>query len=277
VTIFRVDNPHTKPLAFWAWLIPQIKREHPEVIFLAEAFTRPKKLQLLAKLGFTQSYTYFTWRNTRRELEEYLTELTQTEQAEYLRPNFFANTPDILHEYLQHGGRPAFKIRFALAATLSPTYGIYSGFELIEHVPVRPGSEEYLDSEKYQIRVRDWSAPGNLNAYIARINAIRRNNRALQLYTNLTFHHADNPNIIGYSKVSEDGANRILVVVNVDPYHAHATTLHLDGRALGLGPASRYVVHDLLTEARYWWHGTANYVGLDPHDEPVHIFRIEGA
>jgi starch synthase (maltosyl-transferring) len=276
VTIFRVDNPHTKPLAFWAWLIPQLKREHPELIFLAEAFTRPNKLQLLAKLGFTQSYTYFTWRNTRRDLEEYLTELTRTEQAEYLRPNFFANTPDILHEYLQHGGRPAFKIRFALAATLSPTYGIYSGFELIEHVPVRAGSEEYLDSEKYQIRLRDWSAPGNLNAYIARINAIRRNNRALQLYTNLTFHHADNPNIISYSKVGEDGANRILVVVNLDPYHAHAGTLHLEGAALGLGPGSRYVVHDLLTEARYWWQGTANYVGLDPHDEPVHIFRLEG-
>ena len=277
VTIFRVDNPHTKPLAFWAWLLPEIRREHPETIFLAEAFTRPKKLQLLAKLGFSQSYTYFTWRNTRQELEEFLADLTRTEQAEFLQPNFFTNTQDILHEYLQHGGRPAFKVRLALAATLSPTYGIYSGFELIENVPVRPGSEEYLDSEKYQIRVRDWSSPGNINAYIARINQLRRNNRALQLHTNLTFHYADNPNIISYSKVSEDGANRILVVANLDPFTAHAATLHLDGRALGLGATSHYVVHDLLTEARYPWHGTANYVRLDPAGEPVHIFRIEGA
>ncbi|HET8631964.1 MAG TPA: alpha-1,4-glucan--maltose-1-phosphate maltosyltransferase [Thermomicrobiales bacterium] len=276
VRIFRVDNPHTKPIAFWEWLIAEVRREYPDVIFLAEAFTRPKKLQLLAKIGFSQSYSYFTWRNTRAELEEYLTELTRTEQAGFLRPNFFANTPDILTEYLQHGGRPAFKVRLALAATLSPTYGIYSGFELIEQTPVRPGSEEYLDSEKYEIRVRDWDAPGNINAYVARINQIRRTNRALQLFTNLTFHYADNPDILAYSKVSEDGGDRILVVANLDPFRWHEATLFLDSATLRLHGDSRYVVHDLLTEARYEWYGTANYVRLDPHGEPVHIFRIEG-
>ncbi|HEX5503686.1 MAG TPA: alpha-1,4-glucan--maltose-1-phosphate maltosyltransferase [Thermomicrobiales bacterium] len=276
VRVFRVDNPHTKPVAFWEWLIAEVRRDYPDVIFLAEAFTRPKKLHLLAKIGFSQSYSYFTWRNTPAELAEYLTELTQTAQAEFLRPNFFANTPDILTEYLQHGGRPAFKVRLALAATLAPTYGIYSGFELIEQTPVRPGSEEYLDSEKYEIRVRDWDAPGNINAYIARINQIRRANRALQRYTNLTFHRADNPNILAYSKVSEDGGNRVLVVANLDPQRWHEATLRLDGAALRLHDDSRYTVHDLLTEAYYQWYGTANYVRLDPHEEPVHIFRIEG-
>ncbi len=277
VRIFRVDNPHTKPIAFWEWLISEVRREHPDVIFLSEAFTRPKRLQLLAKIGFTQSYTYFTWRNSRGEIEQYMTELTRTEQAEYLRPNFFANTPDILTEYLQTGGRPAFKVRLALAATLSPSYGIYSGFELIENTPLHPGSEEYLDSEKYQIKVRDWNVPGNISGYIARVNEIRRENRALQLLTNLTFHYPDNPNLIGYSKVSEDGSNRILVVANLDPFSWHEATVYLDGDALGIGPSSSYVVHDLLTGASYQWYGTANYVKLDPAIEPVHIFRIESA
>ncbi len=275
VYIFRVDNPHTKPIAFWEWLIEEVHREHPQVIFLSEAFTRPKRLQELAKIGFSQSYTYFTWRNTRPELEEFARELTQTEVAEYLQPNFFTNTQDILHEYLQHGGRPAFKVRLVLAATLSTTYGVYSGFELIENVPVRPGSEEYLDSEKYEVRVRDWNAPGNIIGYIERVNEARRNNPALQLHRNLRFHYPDNPNIISYSKMSEDGSNRILVVANLDPHHIQEATLHLDGAALGLDWGSHYALHDLLTDARYEWWGLSNYVRLDPAAEPVHLFRIE--
>lgn len=276
VHIFRVDNPHTKPIAFWEWLIGEVKRDYPDVIFLSEAFTRPKRMQKLAKVGFTQSYTYFTWRNTRYELEEYLTEWTTSSQADYMRPNFFPNTPDILHEYLQHGGRPAFKIRFCLASTLSPSYGIYSGYELIENTPLREGSEEYLNSEKYEIRVRDWTASGNINSYIQRINHTRIENRALQLFTNLQFHYADNPNIISYSKISEDGSNRILVVANLDPYSMHEATLHLvNSHRLRIDGGSRYIVHDLITDARYEWYGTANYVKLDPGMEPAHIFRIE--
>jgi starch synthase (maltosyl-transferring) len=275
VRAFRVDNPHTKPIAFWEWLIGEVQREHPGVIFFAEAFTRPKKLQELAKIGFTESYHYFTWRNTRQELEEYLTELTTTEQAEFLRPNFFANTPDILTDYLQTGGRPAFKVRVALAATMSPSYGIYSGFELVEHAPLHPGKEEYLDSEKYEIKGRDWNAPGNIIAYITRLNAIRQQNPALHLWTNIAFHNPDNENIIAYSKVSPDGSNRLLIIANLDPFQAHSAWITLDGAALGLDASSRYVVHDLLTGARWPWQGTTGWVYLDPHDEPVHLFRIE--
>ncbi len=275
VTVFRVDNPHTKPIAFWEWLIAEVKREHPGVIFLSEAFTRPKRVQELAKRGFTQSYHYFTWRNTRQELEEYLTDLTRTEQAEYLRPNFFTNTQDILTEILQVGGRPAFKGRVALAATLSPTYGVYSGFELIENTPLHPGKEEYLDSEKYEIKVRDWEAPGNISGYIQRLNEIRREHRALQLYTNIAFHGPDNPNILAYSKTDPASGDRILVVANLDPFHTHEATVYLDGRALGLDGGSDYAVHDLLTGARYRWRGLANYVRLDPQVEPVHLFAVE--
>jgi starch synthase (maltosyl-transferring) len=275
VQAFRVDNPHTKPIAFWEWLIGEVKRQHPGVIFFAEAFTRPKKLQELAKVGFTESYHYFTWRNERWELEQYLTELTTTEQAEFVRPNFFANTPDILTEYLQTGGRAGFKVRFALAATMSPSYGIYSGFELIEHTPLHPGREEYLDSEKYEIKARDWDTPGNIIGYITRINEIRQQNPALHLWTNITFHHPDNEQIIAYSKVSLDGSNRLLIVVNLDPFRAHSAWITLNGAALGLDASSRYVVHDLLTGARWPWIGTAGWVHLDPHDEPVHLFRIE--
>jgi len=275
VETFRVDNPHTKPLAFWEWLIARVHEQHPGVVFLSEAFTRPKRLQELAKIGFAQSYTYFTWRNNRYELEEFLRDMTTTQQAEYLQPNFFTNTQDILHEYLQHGGRPAFKIRLMLAATLSPTYGIYSSFELIENVPVRPGSEEYLDSEKYEIRVRDWEAPGNIIGYIERVNEARRCNPALQGHRNLRFHYPENPNIIAYSKMSDDGSNRVLAVVNVDPHNAQETTLHLDGTALGLDGGSHYALYDLLTNARYEWWGLSNYVRLDPHAEPAHLFRIE--
>ncbi len=281
IAAFRVDNPHTKPIAFWEWLIAEVWRVQPGVIFLAEAFTRPKKVQELAKIGFTQSYHYFTWRNTRPELEEYLTELTQTEQAEYLRPNFFANTPDILPEYLQTGGRPAFKVRLALAATMSPTYGIYSGFELIENTPLHPGKEEYLDSEKYEIKAREWRAPGNIIAYIRRINELRHENPALQLWTNLAFHDADNAAILAYSKVSPDGANRLLIVANLDPFNAQSGWIRLDGAAFGrpgvpgLAEGSRYLVHDLLTDARWAWQGTSGWVSLDPQDEPVHILRLE--
>jgi starch synthase (maltosyl-transferring) len=229
VTIFRVDNPHTKPFRFWEWCIAEVKRMYPEAVFLSEAFTRPKVMRYLAKAGFTQSYTYFTWRNSAHELREYLTELTTTEAREYLRPNFFANTPDILHEYLQHGGRPAFEARLVLAAMLGASYGIYSGFELCENVAVRPGSEEYLDSEKYQIKVRNWDQPGNLKELIARVNQIRREYRALQFNDGLRFHHSDNPALLVFSKSVPDashgsarlgdGERPIFVVANTDPHH----------------------------------------------------------
>ena len=275
VQIFRIDNPHTKPIAFWEWLIAEVKREYPSAIFLAEAFTRPKRVQELAKVGFTQSYHYFTWRNTRRELEEYLTDLTQTEQAEYLRPNFFTNTQDILTEYLQTGGRPAFKVRVALAATASPTYGIYSGFELIENTPLHPGKEEYLDSEKYEVRVRDWHAPGNIVGYIRHLNEIRAENPALRLWTNLAFHSADNPAILTYSKVDLATNNRLLIVINLDPFSNQSAWIGLAGAALGIDEGSYYVMHDLITGARWSWQGLYGWVNLDPFNEPVHIFRLE--
>ncbi len=273
VHTFRVDNPHTKPLHFWGWLIEEVKRAHPDVVFFSEAFTRPKRMKGLAKLGFTQSYTYFTWRNTAAELREYLEELTQTETAEYLRGNLFANTPDILHEYLQKGGRPAFQVRLTLAATLLPLYGIYSGFELVENVPLRPGSEEYLNSEKYEIRVRDWSAPGNLNAEIAALNRIRRENRALQLYTNLTFHLSENDEILFYRKSAP--GNDLLIAVNLDPRSAQATMVHVPLDALEISGSTTYVVEDLLTSARYQWQGIRNYVRLDPTiGQVAHVLRV---
>ena len=273
VKIFRVDNPHTKPFAFWEWLIEEVHREHPEVVFLAEAFTRPKVMQQLAKLGFSQSYTYFTWRNTKQELTEYLIELTQTEMADYFRPNFFCNTPDILHEYLQTGGPPAFKIRLVLAATLSPSYGIYSGYELFENVPLHRGSEEYLDSEKYQLRYRDYDRQPNLSAYITKINTIRRKHPALAELRNLTFHHVDKDAIMAYSKRSGDG-DAILVVVNLNPFHWEEATVHLDLDALGVDPYQPFEVHDLITGETYNWQGPYNYVRLDPMEEPAHVFRV---
>jgi starch synthase (maltosyl-transferring) len=272
VKIFRVDNPHTKPFVFWAWLIDEIQREHPDVIFLAEAFTRPKVMRTLAKLGFTQSYTYYTWRNSKWELTEYLTELAHSEMADYFRPNFFTNTPDILHEYLQSGGPPAFKIRLVLAALLSPTYGLYSGFELFENVPREAGSEEYLHSEKYELRPRDWAEPGNLSPFIARINEIRRRHPALQNLTNLHFHGIDKDHLIAFSKASE--GDSVLVIVNLNPWHwEEATTdLHLD--ALAIDPSRPFRVRDLVGDATYTWHGAHNYVRLDPHVEPAHIFQV---
>ncbi len=278
VRTFRVDNPHTKPFAFWEWMIRDIQRNRPDIIFLAEAFTRPKKMKNLAKLGFTQSYTYYTWKNSSAELTDYLTEMTQTEMAEYYRGNLFANTPDILHEYLQEGGPPAFGIRLVLAATLLPIYGIYSGYELFENVPVKAKSEEYLDSEKYQVRVRDWDARPNLNAEIQLLNRIRRDHPSLQLYDNLRFHLSENPQILFYSKLdpSHDGGPRddLLIAVNTDPHRPHHTMVHVPLDLMGIPPHAAYGVEDLLTGARYTWQGSRNYVRLDPAHQVAHIFRV---
>jgi starch synthase (maltosyl-transferring) len=274
VRIFRVDNPHTKALPFWEWVIAEIRKEHPEIIYLAEAFTRPKMMQALAKLGFNQSYTYFAWRNGKAELTEYLRELAHGEMADYYRPNFWPNTPDILTEYLQLGGRPAFKIRLVLAATMSPAYGIYSGYELYENTPLHEGSEEYYRSEKYQFRPRDWDQPDSLAPYIARVNRIRKEHRALRGLRNIWFHHIGNDALICYSKVEPHRANPILVVVNLDPHHAQEGTTWLDMWQLGLEHAGPIEAHDLLTQATYIWHGPQNYVRLDPHVEPAHIFRL---
>jgi starch synthase (maltosyl-transferring) len=275
VRTFRVDNPHTKPFAFWEWVIGDIKKTDPDVVLLSEAFTRPKKLLYLAKLGFTQSYTYFTWKNTTYELRDWLQEFTTPEVLEYYRGNLFVNTPDILHEYLQRGGRPAFRIRLILAATLSPLYGIYSGYELYENVPVRAGSEEYLNSEKYELRPRDFSTAGNLDAEIRRLNGIRRENPALQRADNLTFHHSENDQVLFYRKSMPDGSNDLLIAVNVDPTRAHESMIHVPLDALALPPDAPYAVVDLLTGSRFRWRGARNYVRLDPAQEPAHLLRLE--
>jgi starch synthase (maltosyl-transferring) len=273
VKIFRVDNPHTKPFRFWEWALGEVRRSHPDAIFLSEAFTRPKVMKYLAKCGFSQSYTYFTWRNTKAELTEYFTELTRTEVRDYMRPNLFANTPDILHEYLQHGGRPAFEARFVLAATLGASYGIYSGFELGENVPVRPGSEEYLDSEKYQIRIRKFDDPGSLAELIARVNAIRRAHPALQRDWGLRFHSTDNPQLVCYSKRSADGTDVVLVVVNLDPFNMQHGFVQLPAGEWGV--LDRTVeVTDLLADERYFWRGEWNYVRLDPQARMAHILAV---
>ncbi len=275
VRIFRVDNPHTKPFAFWEWLIGELKRGCPEVIFLAEAFTRPKVLYRLAKLGFTQSYNYFPWRNNSRELTEYLTELTQTEVAEYFGANLWPNTPDILTEYLQYAGRPAFIARFILAATLGPSYGIYGpAFELCENRPLAPGREEYLDSEKYEIRRWDITRHDSLRRLIGQVNLIRRDNPALQSNHGLRFHHVDNEQIIAYSKSSPDGMNRVLVMVNLDPHYTQSGFVTLPLEEMGLDPHQPYQAHDLLTDARYLWHGSHNYVELNPQTIPAHILVL---
>ncbi len=279
VKSFRVDNPHTKPFAFWEWVIGEVQREHPDVVFFAEAFTRPNKLLALAKLGFTQSYTYFTWKNTASELREFMTEFSTPEVLEYYRGNLFANTPDILHEYLVHGGRTAFRIRLLLAGTLSPLYGIYSGFELSENMPVRPGSEEYMDSEKYQIRQRDFDVEHVLDPDIRRLNALRRQQPALQRADNLRFVPSDNDRILCYLKTRrgtrgpERGAN-LLVVVTLDPHTPQETIVHVPLEQLGMAPDASYEVEDLLTGLRYRWRGGSNFVRLDPSHEPAHVFRI---
>ncbi len=274
VTIFRVDNPHTKPFGFWEWLIGEVRRAHPEVIFLAEAFTRPKVMRYLAKSGFSQSYSYFTWRNTAAELTEYFTELTQTSVREYMRPNLFANTPDILHAYLQDGGRPAFEVRLLLAATLGANYGIYSGFELAENVPVRPGSEEYVDSEKYQVRVRDFEAPGNLSELAGRINSIRREHPALQHDWGLAFHNTDNPELLCYSKRSVDLSDIILVVVNLDPANMQHGWVQLPLADWAVAPTATIEVVDLLSSERYFWRGEWNYVRLHPQSRVAHVLHV---
>jgi starch synthase (maltosyl-transferring) len=273
VKIFRVDNPHTKSMAFWEWVIEELKSEHPDLILLAEAFTRPKVMQALAKIGFTQSYTYFTWRNTKWELMGYLTELSQTEMARYYRPNFFVNTPDILHEFLQTGGPPAFKIRFVLAALLSPSYGIYSGYELFENVPAHVGSEEYLHSEKYELRHRDYGASDNMTGYIRRVNEIRRKHSAFTELTNLRWHNVDKDNLIAFSKSAADG-DSVLVVVSLNPWHWEEGTVQVDLDAVGVrDPARPYEVHDLVTDETFLWHGAPNYVRLEP-GSPAHIFEV---
>jgi starch synthase (maltosyl-transferring) len=273
VRIFRVDNPHTKPNAFWGWLISDIQKDYPDVIFLAEAFTRPKMMQNLAKLGYTQSYTYFTWRNTKWEITEYLTELTQTEMKYYFRANFFPNTPDILPTFLQTGGRPAFMIRAVLATTLTTVYGIYSGFELCENVAVT-GKEEYLNSEKYQFKERDWNAPGNINDYITKLNQIRRQNRALREYENLRFHTVENEQIIFYSKVTEALDSIILVLVNLDPYNNQSGFAYVPLESFGINGSDPFQVEDLLTGEKFVWNGRRNFVMLDPHSRPAHIFKV---
>jgi starch synthase (maltosyl-transferring) len=274
VTIFRVDNPHTKPFAFWEWALGDIRAAHPETIFLAEAFTRPKIMRHLAKIGFSQSYSYFTWRNTKDEIEEYFTELTQTDVRDYMRPNLFANTPDILHEYLQRGGRPAFQVRLILAATLGASYGIYSGFELSENVPVRPGSEEYLDSEKYQIRPRDFDAPDSLSELIARVNGIRREHRALQFDHGLAFHDTDNPQLLCYSKRLADGTDPVLVVVNLDPFNMQHGHVKLPLVEWELPLDATVEAGDLLSAETYTWRGEWNYVRLDPRIAVAHILAL---
>ena len=276
VTIFRVDNPHTKPFHFWEWVLREIKAAHPDAIFLSEAFTRPKIMRYLAKAGFSQSYSYFTWRNTKAELTEYFTELTQTAVREYMRPNLFANTPDILHAYLQHGGRPAFQVRLVLAATLGASYGIYSGFELCENVPARPGAEEYLDSEKYQIRPRDFEQPGSLQELIARVNAIRRDHRALQFDHGLVFHRSDNEQILCYSKRAPDGGDPIVVIVNLDPANMQHGFVQLPLAEWRVSEETPIEVHDLLSGETYHWRGERNYVRLDPGSRVAHILAIPG-
>ena len=275
VRIFRVDNPHTKPFAFWEWAIARIQREHPDVIFLSEAFTRPKVMHRLAKLGFTQSYTYFTWRNTKQELVEYFTELTRGPGREYFRPNCWPNTPDILPEALQVGGRAAFIARLLLAATLCPNYGIYGpAFELLEHSPIQPGSEEYADSEKYALRDWDLARPDTLAPMIARINAVRGENSALQRAGALVFCDADNDALIAYARIDAERDNAILVVVNLDPHHTQSGWVVVDLALLGVEADRPYQVHDLLTDARYLWHGPRNFVLLDPARLPAHVFRV---
>ena len=306
VRAFRVDNPHTKPFAFWEWTISKIRAEHPDVIFLSEAFTRPKVMYRLAKLGFTQSYTYFTWRNTPRELREYVEELTRTSARHFFRPNFWPNTPDILHEYLQTGGRGAFMARLVLAATLSSNYGLYGpAYELMESTPREPGSEEYLDSEKYQIRSWNRDREDSLESFIGRINRIRREHPALQQTGDVHFHRVDNEEILVYSKTSSrtgsdhgptdepapaatgrgpDGlasrrrepADVILVVVNFDPHHVQSGWVDLDLDALGLRPDEEFTVRDLQGGEQHVWHGARNYEELDPHVVPAHIFQVSG-
>ncbi len=272
VKTFRVDNPHTKPVQFWYWLIREIQRDHPEIIFLSEAFTRPKVMRALAKAGFSQSYTYFTWRNTKQELEEYLTELTQGPMKEYFRGNLFPNTPDILHDFLQRGGQPAFRIRAVLAATLSSVYGIYSGFELCENTPI-PGREEYLNSEKYEIKEWDWDRPGNIRPLITRLNQIRRENPALHEYDNLRFHLCDNDRVLFYAKAAADGQNLLFFAVSLDPYAAHEVTLFFPLPDIRVAAGESWKAEELLEGGITTWQGSHQRIKLDPAS-PARIWRV---
>jgi starch synthase (maltosyl-transferring) len=275
VTIFRVDNPHTKPLNFWQWLIAEVRKKHPEVIFLAEAFTRPAMMHELGKVGFHQSYTYFTWRTTKPELETYARELVAA--ADYMRPNFFVNTPDILHDYLVHGGPAAFAIRAVLASMLSPTWGVYSGYELYEHLNAKPGSEEYLDSEKYQLRPRDFAAAladgRSLAPFLEMLNRIRREHPALHQLRNLHIHQVESDEIIAFSKRDEATGDTVLVVSTVDPHEAREGVTVLDLPALGIDWDTSFTVRDLLSGDEYQW-SERNYVRLDPHIRAAHIFTV---
>ena len=274
VRIFRVDNPHTKPVAFWEWVIAEVHAQFPDVIFLSEAFTRPKMMRVLAKAGFTQSYTYFTWRTGKAELIEYLEELTQGEMADYFRGNFFTNTPDILPLHLQTGGRPAFVQRAVLATTLMPVYGIYSGFELCENTPVAPGKEEYLDSEKYQFKGRDWNAPGHIKDILTALNRARRDHRALQEYRNLRFHPSDNDQVLFYSKMTAARDSIVLVAVNLDPHRFQSAWITVPIDDFGWNERDLYEVRDLITGETFRWNGARNFVALDPKTRPAHVLAV---
>ncbi len=275
VSIFRVDNPHTKPFPFWEWVIREVKSAHPETIFLAEAFTRPKVMYRLAKLGFSQSYTYFSWRNTRLELEQYLTELTKTELREFFRPNFWPNTPDILPEFLQYGGATAFVIRFLLASTLSASYGIYGPPYEFFVSGALPGKEEYHDSEKYEIRCWDWNDPRNMREMITRVNRIRAENPALQVNWNVHFCQTDNDNVLCYLRGTADRSNLLLIIVSLDPFNSQECIIRVPLEALGATPGQPYLVHDLLTDEKNIWHGERNRVALNIHAMPARICLLK--
>lgn len=274
VRIFRVDNPHTKPFAFWQWLIAEIRRDHPDVFFLAEAFTRPKVMYRLAKIGFSQSYTYFTWRNTKWEITSYITELTQGASREFFRPNFWPNTPDILPEFVLYGGRPAFVLRLALAATLSANYGVYG--PAYEHCVAEafPDKEEYAHSEKYEIKHWDWDRPDSLRELVGRINQIRRANPALQSTWNVRFHEVDNEMLLFFVKATPDHSNVIMVVANLDPFHRQSGWVNVPIDELGIPEGQTYLMHDLIAGDKFVWQGSHNYVELDPFVMPMHIFRV---
>jgi starch synthase (maltosyl-transferring) len=275
VRVFRVDNPHTKPFEFWHWVIEEVHQRDPGVIFLAEAFTRPRVMERLAKVGFTQSYTYFTWRNTKSELSQYLEELSHTEQVDWFRPNFWVNTPDILHELLQHGGPAAFRLRLVLAAITCPSWGMYSGYELYENTPLRPGSEEYLDSEKYQYRRRDWNRKDSLAPMIAKVNRARREHRgAVAQLRNLRLHHVDSDQMLCVSRADDERRDVLLLVVNLDPFNVREGTTGLDLDALRIDPKRPFSARDELSGETYTWRGPANYVRLDPKRQPAHVLHL---
>lgn len=273
IKTFRVDNPHTKPFSFWKWVIAELRKKHQDVIFLSEAFTKPNVMYELSKIGFSQSYTYFTWKNFNFELEQYFSEISAPGISNFFRPMLFTNTPDILPFVLQTGGRNAFIIRALLAATLSPLWGIYSGYELCENDAL-PGKEEYRNSEKYEIRTRDWNSPGNIKAYIAKLNEIRRGNAALQEFGNIRFHPAGNPNLVCYTRTSVRGDNVLMVVANVNPFEAQETLLRVPLSELGVASPENYRVEDLLSGDVYTWHGENNLVRLVPGEASAHVFKV---